>query len=98
MRRFILAILLLPILLQGCGQPYRPPQRPPRPPQYYAPGTGVTVGALDAPLVTFTIGASHVSVADDTTKQVSVFDGGALVRTMPTSMGRGGTEKVATRR
>lgn len=63
-----------------------------RPPQYYAPGTVVTVGQ-DAP-VTFTIGASHVSIADDATKQVSVYDGGALVRTMPTSMGRGGTEKV----
>ena len=44
--------------------------------------------------MTFTIGASHVSVADDATKQVSVFDGGKLVRAMPTSMGRGGTEKV----
>jgi lipoprotein-anchoring transpeptidase ErfK/SrfK len=65
-----------------------------RPPQYYAPGTAVTVGAVDNPLVTFVIGPSHVSVADDATKQVSVFDGGALVRTMPTSMGRGGTEKV----
>lgn len=65
-----------------------------RPAQYYAPGSTVTVGAVDAPLVTFAIGASHVSIADDTTKQVSVFDGGALVRTMPTSMGRGGTEKV----
>jgi lipoprotein-anchoring transpeptidase ErfK/SrfK len=63
-----------------------------RPPQYYAPGTVVTVGQ-DAP-VTFTIGASHVAIADDATKQVSVYDGGALVRTMPTSMGRGGTEKV----
>ena len=65
-----------------------------RPAQYYAPGTTVTVGAVDAPLVTFAIGASHVSIADDATKQVSVYDGGALVRTMPTSMGRGGTEKV----
>lgn len=63
-----------------------------RPPQYYAPGTVVAVGQ-DAP-VTFTIGASHVSIADDTTKQVSVYDGGTLVRTMPTSMGRGGTETV----
>ena len=63
-----------------------------RPPQYYAPGTVVTVGQ-DAP-VTFTIGASHVAIADDATKQVSVYDGGALVRTMPTSMGRGGSEKV----
>jgi len=63
-----------------------------RPQQYYAPGTVVTVG--QDPLTTFTIGASHVSIADDATKQVSVYDGGALVRTMPTSMGRGGTEKV----
>jgi lipoprotein-anchoring transpeptidase ErfK/SrfK len=67
-----------------------------RPPQYYAPGTvvTVTVTAGQAPPVAFTIGASHVSIADDATKQVSVYDGGTLVRTMPTSMGRGGTEKV----
>jgi lipoprotein-anchoring transpeptidase ErfK/SrfK len=63
-----------------------------RPPQYYSPGTTVTVGQ-DAPL-TFTIGPSHVSIADDATKQVTVYDGGALARTMPTSMGRGGTDKV----
>ena len=42
--------------------------------------------------VAFKIGNSHVSIADDTTKQVSVFDNGKLVRTMPTSMGMGGTE------
>ena len=65
-----------------------------RPAQYYAPGTTVSVGAEQNPPVTVTIGASHVSIADDTTKQVSVYDGGALVRTMPTSMGRGGTDKV----
>jgi lipoprotein-anchoring transpeptidase ErfK/SrfK len=65
-----------------------------RPPQYYEPGTTVTVAAEQNPPVTFTIGASHVSIADDATKQVSVYDGGALVRTMPTSMGRGGTDKV----
>jgi lipoprotein-anchoring transpeptidase ErfK/SrfK len=65
-----------------------------RPPQYYAPGTAVSVTTGQQPPVTFTIGASHVSIADDATKQVSVYDGGALVRTMPTSMGRGGTEKV----
>ncbi|MDT7764078.1 MAG: hypothetical protein QOC63_3498 [Mycobacterium sp.] len=63
-----------------------------RPPQYYAPGTTVTVGQ-DAP-VTFAIGPSHVSIADDATKQVTVYNGGALVRTMPTSMGRGGTDTV----
>jgi lipoprotein-anchoring transpeptidase ErfK/SrfK len=65
-----------------------------RPPQYYAPGTVVTVTPGPGPPLSFTIGASHVSVADDATKQVTVFDGGKLVRTMPTSMGRGGTEKV----
>src|SRR5262249_24169572 len=44
--------------------------------------------------VSFRIGDAHVSVADDTTKQVSVYDNGTLVRTMPTSMGMGGTETV----
>jgi lipoprotein-anchoring transpeptidase ErfK/SrfK len=62
-----------------------------RPAGYYVPGTVVSTAN---PPTSFTVGASHVSVADDTTKQVSVYDGGALVRTMPTSMGRGGTQKV----
>ncbi|HKV22437.1 MAG TPA: Ig-like domain-containing protein [Mycobacterium sp.] len=44
--------------------------------------------------VSFKIGNAHVSVADDKTKQVSVFDNGRLVRTMPTSMGMGGTQVV----
>ncbi len=82
-----------------------------RPEKYYAPpGTSVTVRAnvYGVPLgdglygeqdssATFTIGGdAHVSVADDTTKQVSVFDNGKLVRTMPTSMGRGGgSETIA---
>lgn len=44
--------------------------------------------------VGFRIGPSHVTVADDVTKQVSVYVDGTLVRTMPTSMGRGGTETV----
>jgi lipoprotein-anchoring transpeptidase ErfK/SrfK len=61
-----------------------------RPPQYWQPGTMVSVGSGP----TFTIGASHVAIADDNTKQVTVFDGGKLVRTMPTSMGRGGTDTV----
>ena len=76
-----------------------------RPEKYYAPGTSVTVSAniYGAPLgdgvygqedehVSFKIGDSHVSIADDTTKQVSVYENGKLVRTMPTSMGMGGTE------
>jgi lipoprotein-anchoring transpeptidase ErfK/SrfK len=44
--------------------------------------------------VSFRIGDAHLSVAEDATKLVSVFNNGALVRTMPTSMGRGGTETV----
>jgi lipoprotein-anchoring transpeptidase ErfK/SrfK len=35
-----------------------------------------------------------VSIADDETKQVSVYNNGQLVRTMPTSMGMGGSERV----
>jgi lipoprotein-anchoring transpeptidase ErfK/SrfK len=78
-----------------------------RPEKYYAPGTLVTVTAniygaplgdglygQDDELVSFRIGDAHVSIADDTTKQVSVFDNGKLVRTMPTSMGMGGTETI----
>jgi lipoprotein-anchoring transpeptidase ErfK/SrfK len=79
-----------------------------RPQKYYTPGTSITVTAdiYGAPLgdglygqdneqVSFRIGDSHVSIADDTTKQVSVFDNGNLVRTMPTSMGMGGTETIS---
>ncbi|SKK92177.1 ErfK/YbiS/YcfS/YnhG family protein [Mycobacteroides abscessus subsp. massiliense] len=78
-----------------------------RPAQYFAPGTAVTVqaniygAALGGGLygqedvhVGFVIGDAHVAIADDATKQVSVFNNGHLVRTMPTSMGMGGTETV----
>ena len=79
-----------------------------RPEHYYAPGTKVDValnmfglklgdglyGQADAK-ASFSIGDAHVAVANDITKQVSVFDNGRLVRTMPTSMGRGGTAVVA---
>jgi lipoprotein-anchoring transpeptidase ErfK/SrfK len=78
-----------------------------RPEKYYAPGTKVHVDAAiygaelgpdlygaEDERVSFVIGDSHVSVADDTTKQVSVYDNGRLVRTMPTSMGMGGTEDL----
>jgi lipoprotein-anchoring transpeptidase ErfK/SrfK len=81
-----------------------------RPEKYYAPGTTVDVTAdiygarlgdgmygQEDQHVSFKIGNAHVSIADDVTKQVSVFDNGKLVRTMPTSMGMGGTETVGSR-
>ncbi|BCI88055.1 hypothetical protein NIIDMKKI_32610 [Mycobacterium kansasii] len=81
-----------------------------RPEHYYAPDTTVTVEAKiygialgngifgqEDNRVSFRIGGSHIAIADDATKLVSVFDNGALVRTMPTSMGMGGTETVGGR-
>lgn len=78
-----------------------------RPERYYAPDTTVTAAAniygvglghglfgQEDSRVSFRIGDAHVSVADDATHQVSVYENGNLVRTMPTSMGMGGTEKV----
>lgn len=81
-----------------------------RPEHYYSTGTAVTAEAKiygialgggmfgqDDSKVSFRIGDAHVSIADDATKLVSVFDNGKLVRTMPTSMGMGGTETVGGR-
>ena len=78
-----------------------------RPRRYFEPGThvevigsiyGVNLGKAlygqEDVRRSFTIGRSHVSIADDKTKEVSVYDGGKLVRTMPTSMGMGGSEVV----
>ncbi|OBJ42828.1 hypothetical protein A5630_19815 [Mycolicibacterium mucogenicum] len=78
-----------------------------RPEHYYTPGTIVTAAAniFGAQLgdglygqedsrVRFQIGDAHVSIADDATKQVQVYDGNTLVRTMATAMGRGGTETI----
>lgn len=78
-----------------------------RPAEYYRPGTEVTVeaqiygadlggglyGQQDA-AARFRIGDSHVSIADDATKQIKVYDNGKLVRTIPTSMGMGGSETI----
>lgn len=78
-----------------------------RPKEYFPAGTKVRVNAdiygvdlgggvygQEDSTTDFQIGRSHVTIADDNTKQVSVFVDGKLVRTMPTSMGRGGTETV----
>jgi lipoprotein-anchoring transpeptidase ErfK/SrfK len=78
-----------------------------RPEHYYSPHTTVTAEAKvygidlgnrlfgqEDTKVSFRIGDAHVSIADDKTKRVSVFDDGRLVRTMPTSMGMGGTQQV----
>lgn len=78
-----------------------------RPERYYTPGTTVSVAAdiYGVPLggglygqadagVDFRIGDAHISVPNDITKQVSVFSNGQLVRTMPTSMGMGGSETI----
>ncbi|MFC9896460.1 Ig-like domain-containing protein [Nocardia sp. NPDC127579] len=75
-----------------------------RPEHYHKPGTKVTVvsdiygarlgdglyGARNQ-RVTVHIGPERIAVADDNTKHVDVFENGQLVRSMPTSMGKGGT-------
>lgn len=78
-----------------------------RPRQYFAPGTKLTAAAnvygvllgdglygQEDSRVGITIGDAHVSVADDVTKQVNVYENGDLVRTMPTSMGMGGSQTI----
>lgn len=68
-----------------------------RPQNYYQPGTEIAVSPnkQGSSGVSFRIGESHVSVADDTTKQIRVYRNDELVRTIPTSMGMGGSETVA---
>ncbi|WP_446224712.1 L,D-transpeptidase [Nocardia sp. IBHARD005] len=79
-----------------------------RPANYYAPGTTVTLTAdiygkdLGGGLygqedteTSFTIGPSHVSIVDDNDKQVQVYENGTLIKTMPTSLGMGGSQTVA---
>ncbi|HKF34141.1 MAG TPA: Ig-like domain-containing protein [Jatrophihabitantaceae bacterium] len=75
-----------------------------RPQVYYQPGTKVTVsanvygkqvspglwGQADQS-ISFQIGASHISVADDKTKIVTVYQNGKIIKHMPTSMGKGGS-------
>ncbi len=75
-----------------------------RPRQYWQPGTRVTVkadvygvnfgqglyGQADR-AVSFTIGPSRIAIADARTRTMQVYIGGALVKTFPVSMGKGGT-------
>ncbi|MFN2519271.1 MAG: Ig-like domain-containing protein, partial [Jatrophihabitantaceae bacterium] len=74
-----------------------------RPRGYLAPGSKVTVTAnlygvqvgsglygQSDQSVSFKVGATHIAVADDITHTVRVYFNGQLMRTMPTSMGRGG--------
>ncbi|MBF6469313.1 L,D-transpeptidase family protein [Nocardia beijingensis] len=81
-----------------------------RPEHYHASGTRITIeaelfgralgegryGARDR-RVSVDIGPAHVAIADDDSKRIEVFDNGNLVRTMPTSMGMGGTAVVGGR-
>ncbi|CRZ16819.1 L,D-transpeptidase [Mycolicibacterium neworleansense] len=76
-----------------------------RPQRYYSPGTEVVAAAnsrstddsagQSGSRVSFRVGESHVSIADDATKQIRVYRNDELVRTIPTSMGMGGSETVA---
>ncbi|MGV0714688.1 Ig-like domain-containing protein [Mycolicibacterium sp. XJ662] len=78
-----------------------------RPKDYHRPGTEITARAdiFGAHLgdglygeqnshASFRIGDARVSIADDATKQISVYENGELVRTIPTSMGMGGSETI----
>ena len=78
-----------------------------RPRHYYKTGTKVTVTAKDFGVdvghglygqadtsTRFRVGAKHVSVADDNTKHVRVYVNDKFVRSMPTSMGRGGSVTI----
>ncbi len=79
-----------------------------RPQNYWAAGTKITVnvralgvdlgggvyGSRDAS-VQFKIGPSRIAIADSATKQMKVYIDGRLVRTVPISMGKGGTVQGA---
>lgn len=73
------------------------PRVPPcgsRPASTVSPSAQGLYGQADA-AASFRIGDAHISVANDITKQVSVFSNGTLMRTMPTSMGMGGSKPSA---
>lgn len=75
-----------------------------RPEKYWTPGTriSVKVSLLGVHLgngvygggnasTQFSIGPSRIAIADANTKMMQVFVGGQLVRTIPVSLGKGGT-------
>jgi lipoprotein-anchoring transpeptidase ErfK/SrfK len=75
-----------------------------RPEQYWATGTKITVKAKlfgvnlgkgmygkSDNSASFTIGPSHIAIADSNTHYMKVFVDGKLVKNMPCSMGKGGT-------
>lgn len=62
-----------------------------RPFDFWPAHTQVTVAAGDTHS-SFTIGDAQVTVADDTTKTITVTRNGEVVRTMPTSFGKPGHE------
>jgi lipoprotein-anchoring transpeptidase ErfK/SrfK len=75
-----------------------------RPEKYWAPGTKVEVKASvygvnfgsglwgqEDRATSFTIGESHLAIADNNSHYMKVFVAGKLVRTVPVSMGKGGT-------
>jgi lipoprotein-anchoring transpeptidase ErfK/SrfK len=77
-----------------------------RPQSYYQPGTKVTVSAKvygvevgqglygqEDKSVSFKIGQKRLAIANNKTHKVKVYFGDKLVRTMPTSMGMGGSTK-----
>jgi lipoprotein-anchoring transpeptidase ErfK/SrfK len=76
--------------------------------KYLAPGTTVSVKAdlygkdlgsgtyAQADISgSFKVGESHVMTADNNTHMMKVFVGGQLARTIPVSLGKGGTETLA---
>ena len=78
-----------------------------RPREYYPAGAQVSVEAKlygvdvgggmygqEDESIAISIGESHVSIADDNTHMVTVYENGQEVRTMPTSMGMGGTQEI----
>jgi lipoprotein-anchoring transpeptidase ErfK/SrfK len=77
-----------------------------RPEKYWAKGTKITINAKlygvnlgkgaygsENESASFTIGPAHLAVADSKTKVMKVYVDGALVKSWPCDMGKGGTTK-----